>query len=151
MRFDTSETQWRRIAHKIADIVYERMTGESGYFDTLIVYVSETGPADRRIKRIAVMDQDGANNRFLTDGANLVLTPRISPDGRRIAYLEYQGTQPRVYLRDLLGSRATALGALPGMTFSPASPRREQHAGHRSLTRQFRYLPHGGRWQRGRA
>jgi TolB protein len=119
LRFDTAESQWRRIAHQIADVVYERMTGESGYFDTRIVYVAESGSAQRRIKRIAVMDQDGANHRFLTDGSTLVLTPRISPDGRRVAYLEFRGIRPRVFIRDIDGTRVAPVGELEGMTFSP--------------------------------
>jgi TolB protein len=119
VRFDTAESQWRRIAHKIADIVYERMTGEKGYFDTRFAYVAESGPTAKRVKRIAIMDQDGANHRFLTDGSSLVLTPKMAPDGRRIAYLEFRGVQPRVVIRDLLSSQATAIGNLPGMSFSP--------------------------------
>jgi TolB protein len=119
LRFDTAESQWRRIAHKIADVVYERMSGESGYFDTRIVYVAESGPAQRKIKRIAVMDQDGANHRFLTDGSTLVLTPRISPDGARVAYLEFRGIRPRVFIRDIDGTRISPVGDLDGMTFSP--------------------------------
>ena len=120
LRFDTAESQWRRIAHKIADVVYERMTGEKGYFDTRIVYVAESGPAQRRIKRIAIMDQDGANHRFLTDGSTLVLTPRFSPDGARVAYLEFRGIRPRVYIRDVDGSRVVPVATdLEGMTFSP--------------------------------
>ena len=118
-RYDAADSQWRRIAHKISDYVYERMTGESGYFDTRIVYISESGPAARRIKRLAVMDQDGANHRFLTDGSNLVLTPQIAPDGRRVAYLEFRGLRPRVYIRDIEASGETVLGDFAGMTFSP--------------------------------
>ncbi len=119
LRYDTAESQWRRIAHKISDVIYERMTGEKGYFDTRIAYVAESGPAQRRIKRIAIMDQDGANHRFLTDGSTLVLTPRISPDGSRVAYLEFRGIRPRVFLRDIDGSRVVPVGDLDGMTFSP--------------------------------
>ncbi|HMR33288.1 MAG TPA: Tol-Pal system beta propeller repeat protein TolB [Geminicoccaceae bacterium] len=120
LRFDTAESQWRRIAHKIADVIYERMTGEKGYFDTRIAYVAESGPAQRRIKRIAIMDQDGANHRFLTDGSTLVLTPRFSPDGARVAYLEFRGIRPRVYIRDVDGSRVVPVATdLEGMTFSP--------------------------------
>ncbi len=119
MRFDSSTDQWRRIAHKISDVVYERMTGERGYFDSRIVYISETGPAARRVKRVAIMDQDSANHRFLTDGSNLVLTPQISPDGRRIAFIEYRGTQPRVYLGELTGGPTRPLLDLDGLTFSP--------------------------------
>lgn len=119
LRYDTAEDQWRRIAHKIADIVYERMTGEGGYFDTRIVYISESGPAARRVKRVAIMDQDGANHRFLTDGSNLVLTPRISPDGRRVAYIEFRGLRPQVYLRDIAGGSGRAVGDIDGLSFSP--------------------------------
>ncbi|MCB2055814.1 MAG: Tol-Pal system protein TolB, partial [Geminicoccaceae bacterium] len=119
VRYDTDADNWRRVAHKIADVVYERMTGETGYFDTRIVYISESGPAVRRVKRLAIMDQDGADHRFLSDGGNLVLTPRIAPDGRRIAYMVYQTPAPQVYLYDLATGRQNPLGAFSGMTFSP--------------------------------
>lgn len=119
LRFDAGRAQWRRIAHRIADTVYTRLTGESAYFDTRIVYISETGPATRRVKRLAMMDQDGANHRFLSDGNNLVLTPRIAPDGRRIAYLVYGSPQPQVYLHDIVTGREAVLGQFSGMTFSP--------------------------------
>jgi TolB protein len=85
--YTTTQQNWRRIAHIIADEIYKRITGEEGYFDTRIVYVSETGPQDKRIKRLAIMDQDGANNRLLTDGRALVLTPRFSPTAQEITYL----------------------------------------------------------------
>ena len=94
--YTTTTQNWRRIAHIIADAIYKRITGEDGYFDTRIVYISETGPADRRIKRLAIMDQDGANHRFLTDGRSLVLTPRFSPTAQEITYLSYIGRTPRV-------------------------------------------------------
>lgn len=119
LRFQSAKGQWRRIAHRIADTVYQRLTGESGYFDTRIAYISETGPATRRVKRLAIMDQDGANHRFLSDGSNLVLTPRIAPDGRRIAYLVYGPPSPQVYLHDILTGREAVLGQFNGMTFSP--------------------------------
>ena len=119
LRFDTEADNWRRVAHKIADVVYERLSGDSGYFDTKIVYISETGPATRRVKRLAIMDQDGAGHRFLTDGSKLVLTPRIAPDGRRIAYLVYQSPAPQVFLRDLVTGSENVLGSFGGMTFSP--------------------------------
>src|SRR5207302_7238396 len=92
----------RRVAHIIADAVYERLTGEKGYFDTRIVFVDETGPKDRRVKRIAIMDQDGADIRYLTKGSDLVLTPRFSPTSQDVAYMSYgAGDQPRVYLMDV--------------------------------------------------
>ncbi|MCB9945164.1 MAG: Tol-Pal system protein TolB [Geminicoccaceae bacterium] len=119
LRFDGDAGEWRRIAHKIADVVYERLTGDSGYFDTRIVYISETGPATRRVKRLAIMDQDGAGHTFLTDGGQLVLTPHISPDGRRVAYLVYQSPMPKVFMRDLATGRQNALGSFRGMSFSP--------------------------------
>jgi len=117
--YERASDEWRRIAHQIADVVYERITGESGYFDTRIVYISERGPATGRIKRLAIMDQDGANHRFLTDGDDLVLTPRIAPDGRRVAYLVLRAPAPQVHLLDLRTGRDAVLGNFRGMTFSP--------------------------------
>ena len=119
LRFSASTEQWRRIAHRIADAVYQRITGEDGYFDSQIVYVSETGPALDRIKRIAIMDQDGANHRFLTDGSDLVLTPRFDPEGTSIAYMAYRSRVPQIYQRNLLVDREQPLGDFPGMTFAP--------------------------------
>lgn len=119
LQFTGPQADWRRVAHMISDAVYSRITGEGGYFNTLIVYVSESGPATRRIKRISVMDQDGANHRFLTDGAHLVLTPRIAPNNRDVAYLSYAGGTPQVRLIGIDGSGDRRLGNFQGMTFSP--------------------------------
>jgi len=119
LRLSAGVDQWRRVAHRIADAVYQRITGEDGYFDSRIVYVSETGPALDRIKRIAVMDQDGANHRFLTDGSDLVLTPRFDPEGVSIAYMAYRGQIPQIYQRSLLVGSEQPLGNFPGMTFAP--------------------------------
>ncbi len=94
--FNTDARYWRRAAHKCADLVYSRLTGESGYFDSRVVYVSETGPKIKRIKRLAIMDQDGANHRFLTNGQNLVLTPRFSPEQQTMYYLSYSCISKRV-------------------------------------------------------
>ncbi len=110
---------WRQGAHKIADKIYERLTGEKGYFDTRIVYISETGPKSNIIKRMAIMDQDGANHRFLSDGEFLVLTPRFSPTSQEITYLSYYGDQPRVYLYNIDTTKREILGEFPGMTFAP--------------------------------
>ncbi len=110
---------WRRIAHLIADAIYERATGESGYFDTQVVYIAESGPKNARVKRLAIMDQDGANHRFLTDGSDLVLTPRFSPTLREITYLSYYQRVPRVYLLQIDTGRRELLGDFPGMTFAP--------------------------------
>ena len=116
--FSTPEN-WRRVAHIVADAIYKRMTGEDGYFDSRIVYVSETGPGDRRIKRLAIMDQDGENHRFLTDGKTLVLTPRFSPSTQEITYLSYFNNRPRVYLFNIDSGQQEVLGDFPGMTFAP--------------------------------
>ena len=118
-RYTTAQRNWRRVAHIIADQIYKRVTGESGYFDTRIVYVSETGRADRRVKRLAIMDQDGANHRFLTDGSALVLTPRFSPTAQEITYLSYVEGRPRVYLYNIDTGRKEVVGNFPGMTFAP--------------------------------
>jgi TolB protein len=118
-KFTAPPQGWRRIAHMIADSIYKRITGEDGYFDTQIVYVAETGPVTRRIKRLAIMDQDGENHRFLTDGQDLVLTPRFSPSEREITYMSYFRNQPRVYILHLDSGRRELLGDFPGMTFAP--------------------------------
>jgi TolB protein len=117
--YKTTPRNWRRIAHIISDSIYKRLTGEDGYFDTRIVYVSETGAADRRVKRLAIMDQDGANHRFLTDGSYLVLTPRFSPIRQEITYLSYFNNKPRVYLYNIDTGRQEVMGDFPGMTYAP--------------------------------
>jgi TolB protein len=117
--YTTTQQNWRRIAHIIADEIYKRITGEEGYFDTRIVYVSESGPANKRVKRLAIMDQDGANNRFLTDGRALVLTPRFSPTAQEITYLSYANGAPRVYLFNIDTGQQEVIGDFPGMTFAP--------------------------------
>ena len=111
----------RRVGHTVSDIVYERITGETGYFDTRIVYVSEVGPLDQRIKRLAIMDQDGHldSHQFLTDGKNLVLTPRFAPNNQTITYMEYKNNLPRVYIYDLKTGEREIVGDFPGMTFAP--------------------------------
>ena len=114
---------WRRISHIISDKIYERLTGEEGYFDTRIVYVSESGAQKDRIKRLAIMDQDGANHQYLTDGNSLVLTPRFSPTQQQITFFSYRGVnrgiKPSVYLYNLLTGKIEILGEFPGMSFSP--------------------------------
>jgi TolB protein len=119
LRYTTTPDNWRRIAHIIADAVYKRITGEDGYFDTRIVYISESGPMDRRIKRLSIMDQDSANQRYLSDGRALVLTPRFSPTAQEITYLSYARGTPRVYLFNIDTGQQEALGDFPGMTFAP--------------------------------
>lgn len=115
----TTPKNWRRVAHIISDLIYKRITGEDGYFDTRIVYISESGSKDRRRKRLAIMDQDGANHRFLTDGSDLVLTPRFSPTMQEITYLGYYNKKPRVYIFNIDTGQQEVLGDFPGMTFAP--------------------------------
>jgi TolB protein len=117
--YTTTRENMRRIAHIIADAIYKRITGEEGYFDTRIVYISESGPADRRIKTLAIMDQDGFNNRMLTQGHELVLTPRFSPTAQEITYMSYARGTPRVYLFNIDTGQQERLGDYPGMTFAP--------------------------------
>jgi len=117
--YTTTQQNWRRIAHIIADEIYKRITGEEGYFDTRIVYIAESGPPEKRVKRLAIMDQDGANNRLLTDGRALVLTPRFSPTAQEITYLSYGNGAPRVYLFNIDTGQQEAVGDFPGMTFAP--------------------------------
>ena len=117
--YHTRPDNWRRVAHIIADAIFKRITGEDGYFDTRIVYVAESGPGQRRIKRLAIMDQDGANHKYLTDGRSLVLTPRFSPSTQEITYLSYFGNRPRVYLFNIDTGQQELVGDFPGMTFAP--------------------------------
>jgi len=115
----TTQDNWRRVSHMIADKIYERLTGEEGYFDTRIVYVSEEGPKNNRIKKLAIMDQDSFNHRFLTSGKELVLTPRFNPVRQEITYLSYFKNLPRVYLLDIQTGIQEVVGDFPGMTFAP--------------------------------
>lgn len=119
MAYFTAPQNWRRIAHIISDAIYKRITGEDGYFDTRVVYISETGQENRRVKRLAIMDQDGENHRNLTDGRTLILTPRFSPTMQEITYLAYYNNKPRVYLFNIDTGRQEVLGDFPGMTFAP--------------------------------
>jgi TolB protein len=119
MAYRTATGGWRRVAHIISDAIYKRITGEDGYFDTRVVYIAERGLQNRRIKRLAIMDQDGENHRFLTDGSALVLTPRFSPTLQEITYLSYYRNVPRVYLFNIDTGRQEVLGDFPGMTFAP--------------------------------
>ncbi len=118
-RYVLPRAHWRRAAHRIADAVYVRLTGEGGWFDTRIAYVAESGPATRRVKRLALMDRDGANHRFLTDGRELVMTPRFAPDGRRLVYVAWRGGRPGIFERDLETGRERTLGPFPGTAFAP--------------------------------
>jgi TolB protein len=117
--YTTTKQNWRRIAHIIADEIYKRITGEDGYFDTRIVYIAESGPAQNRVKRLAIMDQDGANHQYLTNGQALVLTPRFSPSVQEITYLSYASGVPRVYLYNIDTGQQGSLGDFPGMSFAP--------------------------------
>jgi TolB protein len=119
LRYTTTPSNWRRIAHIVADEIYKRITGEGGYFDTRIVYIAESGPQNNRVKRLAIMDQDGANHRYLTDGRALVLTPRFSPSTQEITYLSYARGTPRVYIFNIDTGQQEVLGDFPGMTFAP--------------------------------
>jgi TolB protein len=118
-QYFTTPDNWRRIAHIISDAIYERLTGEKGYFDSRVVFVDETGPSERRIKRLAIMDQDGANVRYLTRGDELVLTPRFSPSTQEITYMAYGQSEPRVYLLNIETGQREIVGNFPGMSFAP--------------------------------
>ena len=117
--YTTTTANWRRIAHIISDVIYERLLGEKGYFDTRVVYIAGTGPRDRRVKRLAIMDQDSENNRFLTDGSWLALTPRFHPTRNQIVFMSYLNNRPRVYTFDLGSNAQRVLGEFDGMTFAP--------------------------------
>ncbi len=117
--FTTVPENWRRVGHIITDKVYQRLTGEKGYFDTRIIYVSEKGPKTKRIKKLAIMDQDGFNTKYLTLGNELVLTPRFNPTNQMVTYLSYFRNLPRVYVLDIETGIQEVVGDFPGMTFAP--------------------------------
>lgn len=120
LKFKGSKQGWRRIGHKVADVVYSRLTGESGYFDTRVVFVSESGRKGARAKRLAIMDQDGANVQYLTDAANLILSPRFSPNGNKVLFTSYETGFPQIYMLDVNSGRRTQLQNAQGaMTFAP--------------------------------
>jgi len=119
LQFAGKRDDWRRMAHKVSDAVYSRLTGESGYFDSRVVFVAERGPKGQRQKRLAIMDYDGENYQNLTGENAIVLSPRFSPDGKQVLYTSYETGLPRVYLLDLETLRRRALNDLPGMSFAP--------------------------------
>jgi len=119
LAFTTTPSNWRRVAHIISDKIYERLTGEQGYFDTRIIYVAESGPKSQRIKKLAIMDQDGAKTKYLTLGNELVLTPRFNPTNQMVTYMSYFRNMPRVYLLDIETGTQEVVGNFPGMTFAP--------------------------------
>jgi len=150
--FVVPPSDWRRAAHKCADMVYTRLTGEGPYFDSRVVYVSETGPKGHRIKRLAIMDQDGFNGRFLTNGQTIVLTPHLSPDQKSIVYMSYLGDRPSLYVYDIGTGRQRLLVPNAGLTLAPRfSPDGRwilfsmAEAGHTNI---YRVPAGGGRPQR---
>jgi TolB protein len=118
-QYFTQPENWRRLAHIIADAIYKEITGEEGYFDTRVVYVAESGPKTARKRQLAIMDQDGANARAITNSNDIVLTPRFSPSRQEITYMSFEGQQPRVYLLQLETGQREVVGNFPGMTFAP--------------------------------
>ena len=119
LAFYTTPDNWRRVSHMISDKIYERLTGEKGYFDSRIIFVSETGPKVDRKKRLAIMDQDGYGVKYLTLGNELVLTPRFSPASQHVTYMSYFKNLPRVYLLNIETGIQDLVGDFPGMTFAP--------------------------------
>ncbi|MBE9476927.1 MAG: Tol-Pal system protein TolB [Proteobacteria bacterium] len=119
LQFVATTNSWRRMSHKVADAVYSRLTGETGYFDSRVVYISEEGPKNKRRKRVALMDYDGANVRYLTDSKSIVLAPRFSPNAREIIYTSYETGSPRVYLMNVDTMKSRILGDQPSMAFAP--------------------------------
>lgn len=120
LQFGGSTSSWRRMAHKVADAVYSRITGEGGYFDSRVVFVAQNGPKDERRSRLAVMDYDGANVQYLTDDSAIVLAPRFSPTGDRVLYTSYESGFPQVFVLDVGTVQRRAMDvAAEAMTFAP--------------------------------
>ena len=119
IRFSTTTDNWRRTAHKASDAIYKALTGEDGYFDSRIVFVDQRGPKTDRIKRLAIMDQDGHDPQYLLGGSDLVVSPRFDPNSQTITYMSYETLPPQVYMLDISTGRRELLGSFPGMTFAP--------------------------------
>jgi TolB protein len=119
LQFDGSTANWRRLAHKVADQVYARLTGEGGYFDSRVAFIASSGPKEARRKQLGIMDYDGANPAMLTDGSSLVLTPRLSPDARRVLFTSYAGGAPKVMMLEGSGRAQTVIADASGMSFAP--------------------------------
>ncbi|MEK6542519.1 MAG: Tol-Pal system beta propeller repeat protein TolB [Pseudomonadota bacterium] len=117
--FVVQPRDWRRAAHRCADAIYSRLSGEAPFFDSRIAYIAETGPKDARIKRLAIMDSDGANHRFITNGQSIALTPRFSPDYSRIVYVSYAGQRVRVYVYDVGSGSQRIIYESSNTTFAP--------------------------------
>jgi TolB protein len=117
--YTTTAANWRRIAHIIGDVVYQQMIGEKGYFDSRVAYISEAGPVTSPVRRLAVMDYDGANNQFLTDGVAMALSPQYNPTRQQLAFVSYQDNRPRVYLFDLQTGATRMVGSFGEMTIGP--------------------------------
>jgi TolB protein len=143
-QFFTRPENWRRVAHIIADSIYERLTGEKGYFDSRVVFVSESGPKTARQKQLAIMDQDGANLRMLTNANDIVLTPRFSPSRQEITYMSFEGGQPRVYLLQLETGQRELVGNFPGNDLLTAVLAGRAEGDHEPAAGwQRQYLHHG--------
>lgn len=117
--YEIAARDWRRAAHKCADAIYSRLSGESPFFDSRIAYIAESGPKGNRIKRLAIMDSDGANHRFITNGQTMALTPRFSPDYKSIVYLSYLGSRPRIFIYDIAAGKQRLVTESANPTFSP--------------------------------
>jgi TolB protein len=118
-QYVTDANNARRVAHIISDAIFSKITGEKGFFDTRVVFVDETGSKEQRHKRLAIMDQDGANVRYLTRGDDLVVTPRFSPSSQDITYMSFGASDPKVFLFNIESGQREVVGNFPGMTFSP--------------------------------
>lgn len=114
-----SKKSMRRLAHIMADAIYERLTGEVGYFDTQIVFITETGPMGERVKRMAIMDQDGYNMRYLSDDKTFVMSPSFSPNMHTVVFLSYRDEDPMIWTLDLETGEQRRLGQFGGMNFAP--------------------------------
>ncbi len=118
-QYVTDASNTRRVGHIVSDAIFTRITGEKGFFDSRVVFVEETGPAEHRRKRLAIMDQDGGNVKYLTKGDDLVVTPRFSPTSQEVTYMAFGDADPKVYLLNIETGQREMVGNFPGMTFSP--------------------------------
>jgi len=117
--FAVAATEWKRAAHRCAGAFYTAVTKRPGLFDSRIVYVAATGSRMQPVKRIAIMNWDGTDHSYLTQGEVTVTSPRISPDGERIAYMSFAGGMPHIRIMDADGSNDRQLLQSNSMSFAP--------------------------------
>lgn len=114
-----SEKSIQKTSHIISDHIYQEIIGEKGYFDSKILYVAEKVIENKIFTRIAMMNQDGKEHKYLTNGKFISISPKISPDKENIAYVDFRAGISKIFLRNLYSGQENLLTNMKGSIFSP--------------------------------